>query len=337
MKNERRVKFVFIVLSFLIPLSVFEIYLRAKGINATYIEQIGRGSYQSAFNVDKRLGWYNLYAPGAVFSQTSKEFTTGVNANKVGCNDYEWELQKNKKRIFCIGDSFTEGIGASRDSSYPAILRTLIKDTAEVCNAGVSGGDPFFSYTNLKFKLLKYRPDIILVTVNETDIMDYLIRGGFSRFQPDGTMCYRKPPWWEFAYARLYTVRYLVHNVLDYNMLFYRKSEMQEKEDQAKAEIKLCVDSIATLCSAEKITPVFIFNPMQIEVKEQRLKCQSILTYCNKQHYRTVDLLEYYKQNGINANTLYNYWWPVDGHHNATGYAVWARAAQGAVAVLIYP
>src|SRR4051812_29307883 len=44
-----------------------------------------------------------------------------------------------KKRVACVGDSITQGVGAAKGESYPAQLQKLLGDGWEVLNFGVSG------------------------------------------------------------------------------------------------------------------------------------------------------------------------------------------------------
>ena len=44
-----------------------------------------------------------------------------------------------KKKVICWGDSITIGMGMSRDSTYPAVLGSLLSDDFKVINAGSSG------------------------------------------------------------------------------------------------------------------------------------------------------------------------------------------------------
>lgn len=326
MKRNAKFAVIFIALSFVIPLTVFEIFLRLRGINATYTEKLSLSGYHSPYQIQIPSGWLNVYEPGSKHEFKRSEFTHVVNANSIGCNDIEWPVQKKKKRIVCMGDSFTEGVGAPHDSSYPANLSRLLKDSFDVFNAGVSGSDPFFSYMLLKQKLLRYKPDILLMSINQTDIIDCMVRGGSERFSDDNTLKYNKAPWWDFFYGKLFTVRYLMHNVLHYNALLITPEDELRKKALAKLQLINCVDSIVALCKANDIQPVFVFHPMQIEVEKEQLECQMVLDYCLKMNLNTVNVLSYFLAHGLNGSTLKVYNWPADGHHNSTGYGMLAQA-----------
>ena len=314
----------FVIGSFLIPLVLFELYLRVQGINSTYTEKIDGGAYQSPYEARPGLGWLHTYTPHERRHIQAKEFVISLHANAEGCNDRDWSLQKNRKRIFCLGDSFTEGIGSSPDSSYPAALQNLLGDSAEVCNAGVSGSDPFYEYMLLKQKLLMYKPDVVLVSINWSDIDDYIARGGFARFRPNGTLTFNRAPWWEGLYARCYTLRFFIINVCHYSPMFLSRHQKVIKEDEARQQLIACVDSFSSLCRAQNIQPVFVFHPMISEVKESKLKCQRVLDYCRAHAILAVDVLAYLKLKGVVQPE--GIFWPIDQHNNNRGYHLFAEA-----------
>lgn len=324
MKRNTLFACLFVVGSFLVPLFFFELYLRIAGINATYTEKIDGGTYQSAFAIRPGAGWLYVYSPHEARTVQTKEFVISVQANAEGCKDREWSLTKHKKRIFCLGDSFTEGIGSSKDSSYPDILQQLVGDSIEVCNAGISGSDPFYEYMLLKQKLLKYKPDVVLVSINQTDVHDCLVRGGFERFRPDGNLSYNQPPWWEGLYARFYTLRYIVINICHYSPLFISSEQLVFKEKQAERQLISCVDSFSALCNAHAIQPVFVFHPMISELRENKLKCRPVMDHCRNRLLPVVDVLAYFRSK--HRRELTSFFWSIDQHNNNAGYHLFAEA-----------
>lgn len=84
----------------------------------------------------------------------------------------------------CLGDSFTECMGSTGDSTFEHLL-AWGNDSLEVMNCGMAGSDPFFEYKLFEDKLLKYKPDDVFVFVNVSDIFDVMTRGGFERFRTD--------------------------------------------------------------------------------------------------------------------------------------------------------
>lgn len=76
-----------------------------------------------------------------------------------------------QKKLIVLGDSLTEGYGVSRDSAFPAILETKIKNAGKdwlVINAGVTGSTTASAVGRLKW-LLKAKPDMVLVILGGND------------------------------------------------------------------------------------------------------------------------------------------------------------------------
>lgn len=89
----------------------------------------------------------------------------------------ELSLQKSAGvyRIVYLGDSFTEGTCAERDSLPAIVERSLrvpgYKET-EVINSGTASYAPTLFYLLLKTRLLDYHPNLIVINVDMTDVFD---------------------------------------------------------------------------------------------------------------------------------------------------------------------
>ena len=74
----------------------------------------------------------------------------------------------NSRRICCLGDSFTYGIGAPPEGSYPSWLETLLNDRGdgkayEVLNLGVPAQNTAMICGALDEQISRFRPDLILL------------------------------------------------------------------------------------------------------------------------------------------------------------------------------
>jgi hypothetical protein len=78
-------------------------------------------------------------------------------------------------RIAYLGDSFIEGTCPEADS-VPAIVERSFRvpgyETVDVLNAGTASYAPTLYYLLLKTKVLAYRPDLVVVNVDMTDVFD---------------------------------------------------------------------------------------------------------------------------------------------------------------------
>ena len=80
-------------------------------------------------------------------------------------------------RITCVGDSITDGIGASNDdNTYPSQLQKLLGDSFLVLNKGVSGttvtrsDDRTYATTPRYRESLKTNQDIVIILLGTNDI-----------------------------------------------------------------------------------------------------------------------------------------------------------------------
>ena len=91
--------------------------------------------------------------------------------------DREVTVQKlqGTYRIAYLGDSFIEGTCPPEDT-VPSIVERSLKvpgfSKVEVINTGTSSYSPTLYYLLLKTKLLQFKPDLVVVTVDMTDAFD---------------------------------------------------------------------------------------------------------------------------------------------------------------------
>ena len=111
-----------LLLVLFISISVGEMTMRIIGHHQTYgeinddaINHIVFTNYQSPFvSAQKGRGWFYVHDGHSIFE--SKE------VNKEGLSDIDHSIQKTKKRVIVLGDSFTEGAGSTNDSNYVHLL-----------------------------------------------------------------------------------------------------------------------------------------------------------------------------------------------------------------------
>ncbi len=309
-------------------LGVGELFCRIKGSYLSYNERTGAGGYTSPFEMDSRDSTY-AYQPFTKRLLKRTEFTDEWISNAQGLKEKSIAPKKNKKRILVLGDSFTEGVGAPPDSSYPRILETLLQnnnDSPKVINAGIGGSDIFFEYKLLKVLLPKYQPDIVIVTCNATDIFEYSTRGGFDRFNKDGSMHYRKAPWFEPLYAHSLLARVIIHDVLQYDFNFIAKDQYKTESTKAFQHMAQAIDRFQYLCSQQQIVFGMVFHPFHgdFEYPESYLM-KDLVRHCNQKHILHADALSYMQTKGFNNNNWTSIYWPKDGHFKPKGYELLAN------------
>lgn len=309
-----------------------ETVLRIAGLNKSYNEQNG-SFYVSGYNVIKSYineEQPDVYCnkPNSTYMSNGKGFFFPVTANNDGFRDINHPITKeeNEYRIICLGNSFTEGIGAPYDSTWPALLKEKLKNNTTkkitVLNAGISSSDPFFEYKLLEKKLLKYSPDMVLLALGSSDFEFYRMRGGFERFTGSGIK-YRKAPWWERLYAVSYIFRYAINNILHYNNLL-PQSENQKILIEAEKEISKCINKYYELSRKKNIKLVIVIiddgNPFYIPIIK-KLKKENIIP--------VFDLRDYNNNiAGINPGNRSGLYWETDGHFNSKGYNLMAKGIE---------
>jgi hypothetical protein len=110
------------------------------------------------------------------------EWETTIKANSEGWRDNEHLLEKpsGSYRIACIGDSYTVNLEVPMEENYPKTLeRILNKEVSpriEVLNFSADGTGTEAHYMMFKDYALKYKPDMVIHSFHDTDIVD--VRNG---------------------------------------------------------------------------------------------------------------------------------------------------------------
>ena len=315
---------------------VLELFLR-YGVDdyATYWELSGR-SYRSLFH-QTGPSWFHTNPPYQELTFTMPEFTYTRSTNSLGLSESEIDSTRlpGEYRVIALGDSFTEGVGTPYDSTWvKAVERHLSaafpSRLIRTINAGISGSDVFFEYILLRERLLAFDPDLVIIATNATDVGDLVIRGGFERFQPDGSLVTRSAPPWEWIFGISYIARFFIQDVLHYNWLFIRERHMPAVNKMAMGEIRTAIDSVVALAAQEGFEVLVVVHPASWEASQDQWTqgFDSLIAGLERDAKTNVlDLLEYYRVNEItspaNAADLF---WPLDGHYNSRGYAAMGKA-----------
>jgi hypothetical protein len=128
--------------------------------------------------------------PGARYTHRSPDVTIPFRINARGLRadrDYPYEKPAGVKRIVCIGDSFTAGYEVKIEDCFTSVLeRELVErgHRVEVLNAGVSGYSNAEACLYLERELLKYEPDVVVLSFFFNDLVDN-VRSGLFALQGD--------------------------------------------------------------------------------------------------------------------------------------------------------
>jgi hypothetical protein len=319
---------IFILLLILICIETF---LRSDKTLATYNE-LQHFFYISGFQekhvYDKQNPDLMVHSRYDNYIDNRKEFSYEIRTNNEGLRDIDHPIEKSKDecRIICIGNSFTEGIGTPQDSTWTKLLENMLnissKKKITVLNAGIAGADPFFGYRLLEKKMLKYKPDIVLLAVGSSDFNFYRFRGGFERFTPDGYK-FREAPWWESIYAVSYIFRFITDDLMHYKY-FFTPDEYKADSVKALMDINDCIHRFHTLTQKNNISFSVVFyddNSYKLNPVMNSLKKEKIITI--------FDLAEYNSNIAkINFKDRKSLYWQTDEHCNSRGYEMFARGVE---------
>jgi lysophospholipase L1-like esterase len=302
---------------------------------ATYAERNG-GVYVSQFA--GKPTWFHTYIPGSPFRFSKTEFTHFREINSLGFTGGEFIAAKapGEYRILALGDSFTEGLGTSADTTWVRVTEARLGEhypgrRVTSLNAGVSASDPYFEYMLLKEKLHSFHPDLVIVVINTSDVSEIIVRGGSERFQPDGTVSYSTGPSWERLYGLSYIWRAIVHEVLDYNFLLVKGRDLAARQREAVRLLGVALESIREFCRAHGMDLHIVSHPHRWELQQGSYDVPAYDELMRRLErepdLRFVDLVKYYAQHGIiTAETAPKLYWPLDLHHNTNGYRIMGEA-----------
>lgn len=329
--NFKRVLYYLYILSF--TLISFEVLLRVFQINQTWAEETG-GTFMSYYG-QKHDTWLYTWQPNSEFEYHSSGFSYPYKINSIGLREREAFLSDTPaRRIICIGDSYTEGVGAPYDSTYPRCLERLLKASGhdvEIYNAGRAGSDPFYEYMLYRDKLVHLKANYLIVQINQSDINDYIYRGGFERFKKNGGTEYNKAPRYLSAYEHSYIARFFFNTFPCQmrNDMFFSEDDFRDKyTPQAMGAIAVAIDSFAALAGRHQCTLLVVSMPIASDVAydspdnslyekefallEKRLDSSGIMN---------INLWPSLKKK-INENNISTISWIVDAHYNSTGYSM---------------
>jgi lysophospholipase L1-like esterase len=288
--------------------------------------------------------YYHLKKPFEEYQLKSDEFNFNRKANSIGIP--EKEIIKNKPknitRILCLGDSFTEGDGADKDSSYVTFLNRSLQQkfqNIEVINGGRCGSDPFFDFKLLQDILIKYQPDIILQSFTTNDLFfDMVKRGGNERFQQDSIIKNPNERWWTPIYIFSYTSRILIQTIGGYDKYLIKQKEYPQLIDKMKGESTKLFQEYNEFAKKNHTDLIVFSLPFKWDFSntDNNNFHQEFSTSFSKFSSKFYNLQPCYEDEIKNSQTKFqDYYWKIDGHHNAKGYEMMAKCLEEIVTPII--
>lgn len=332
--NDRaRVNFSLLTFSFLFITVLSELFLRVIGTYFTLSERQSFGQYNSVREREHIQSWLWVHHPNEMIKVDRPEFLFQRKTNSNGLSDKEFEIEKSVFRIIGIGDSFTEGYGIQADSTWLKQLERKMNridsiPRVEVWNAGVGGSDFVYGYMLLNTRLLEYYPDLVILSINSSDVFDIGFRGGFERFKDDDTVGV-PPPSWEWIYMLSHVTRLIVHSLLNYSE-YLIPNQIHEQNRARFVEIaNETVSKFIVLSKVYDFDVVVVIQPVLSDFQLNEYALSEFTDFVHgldSMNVHCIFLKDYFEQLGVDSyEKATQYYWPLDGHFNQKGYEVYGN------------
>ncbi|PHR21431.1 MAG: hypothetical protein COA38_18805 [Fluviicola sp.] len=310
-----------------VVLFLADFIIRMIGVMQTYPERTD-GKYFSLSTQENLDSWYWLHTPNTLISNQKKEFLFNREVNSIGLSEKEIPKEKGTKfRIIAIGDSFTEGVGMSYEDSWVKQMEHRWKwKNVETINGGIGGSDPIYEFALYRDKLIAYKPDVLVLTINSTDVDDVAGRGGFERFHADGTAG-KTPPSWEWIYASNHLFRMFTHAALGYNTSLLRGADTEEAQLKAIENLKDVLGRLKKLSNEEDTKLLVVLQPSIQEFKNGKhtpfFGQIELAKYLKAEQIYFLDTSNDFEKKGVSVS---EYYYPIDTHFNKKGYALFGKS-----------
>lgn len=305
--------------------------------NLSYTEQNGGTFYISPYNDNIQRILFppqnaHLYigTPNSQSRKEKKEFTYTRSYNSLGLRSPEPDTSSQLYNIVGLGDSFTEGVGVSDDSTWFRLFIDKLNNRNcrthfQGLSGAISGSDLFYEYIKLEQIFMQYHPKVVILSINNTDIYDTYVRGGFERFQEDGSVKYKSVPWWESIYACSFIARSVINGYIKEANPLLGYMTHQEEQDAIAAICDFISSHYIPLAKKNGISLYVVFHPTKTELFKENKLLNTCKTQMNEDSIHLIDLYEawntYLKNNNINPDDVY---WKYDSHHKVKGNMIWA-------------
>lgn len=236
----------------------------------------------------------------------------------------------NEQRFIILGDSFTEGFGAPEDSTWVSQLETILQSKypafkINCINAGSAGSDPVYEYALLE-PLAGLNPDVVIMSLNISDIGEVAVRGGLERYI-DTNPVLPYGPWWEPVYATSFTIRHIMRGVFGYDQYLFSKKEQSAKFDSAYESILKVLAKCRQLAEEKQFSFILIVHPTLAELEAGKSELQPFAEFVSSTFdFPVVAISPCFQQRiGAEEKEPNEYFWPADKHMNSEGYGIFAQ------------
>ena len=267
------------------------------------------------------------------------DLTYNIVTNSLGFKDKAVRsvtLNSDKHRILFIGDSFTEGIGASFEETFVGRYAATLDPTRyEVLNAGVSSYSPKLYFHKLRYLLeeVGLKVDEVRAFVDISDVQDEIIYEGWEPGEPD---------FWESVDSVLFTwvwmynaIRRSDHLFNSYDRFYTTRGTWPEDdavyEKWGKEGLERAVgymDKLHDLCKRHGVSLSMAIYPWPEQILAGRLDSRAVEPWKAFAVERGIPLTDYFPvfmRAGVAKQTVETYFISGDCHWNLEGHALVAE------------
>jgi len=207
--NSKTLTFAVVIAFFVFCVILIEVVLHLMALNSSFFLFLHPSGKITVKIDDPFLSW-SLLPFGSIKSPIVHDVEIKINSNGFRGKEFERRKPKDAFRIFCMGDSSVYAMEVDSEEAYPSILEKKLKEKVhgkkvEVINAGVPGYETLQGLILLKRKILKYDPDLIVISYG---FNDYTFRKkGHEDDTFIGDFGYKR-------YLRLYTSKLMLYKLV---------------------------------------------------------------------------------------------------------------------------
>jgi len=136
---------------------------------------------------------HHRLVPDTVSQIQGREFDYLQRVNNLGLRGADVSERKPESLtlILMLGDSFTMGMGVEDHQTFSVQLQELLNRSGEgrrfeVINAGIDSYSPILSYLQLSTRLHTLNPDLVILNLDMSDLVQEEVYRGQAVFGPDG-------------------------------------------------------------------------------------------------------------------------------------------------------
>ena len=143
---------------------------------------------------------HHKLVPDASAKFEQEDFSYIQRNNSLGLRGEEVDLEKEEGsyRILMLGDSFTMGKGVEDDETFSVLVQRSLNEHLEVCasdfarieviNGGVDSYTPLLSYLYLNSTLINLDPDMVVLNLDNSDLVQESAYRGEARRDQQGAI-----------------------------------------------------------------------------------------------------------------------------------------------------